>query len=243
MKNDEAVPAAETSSRARLWPKALIFFTVIATWYGLSRIFPLEAWLLSVLAWVERLGFWGPVIFVFLYVPTCVLMFPDFLPNAAAGAIWGVGVGTVAVLVGRGLGSAITFLLMRSIAGRWIERKMTAAPKFAAVSEAVGKEGFRIVVLLRLCPLFPVIMLNYGLGLTRVSLRAYVMGTLIGMIPRTLFVAYAGSGTRSLADLAAGRGMDASGHPALYWGGLILSLVVVLILANKARRLINEATR
>ena len=195
------------------------------------------------LAWLEGLGPWGPVVFVLLYLPACMFMFPDILPNAAAGAIWGVGVGTVVVSLGRLLGSTATFLLARGIAGRWVERKMAADPRFAAVAEAVGRKGFRIVVLLRLCPLFPVIMLNYALGLTRVSLPAYATGTLIGMIPRTLFVAYVGSGTRSLVDLACGDGMSVTGHPMLYWGGLVLSLAIVMILANKARRLINEATR
>jgi len=221
----------------------LIFLVVIAGWYGLSRVIPLERWLLSVLAWVEGLGFAGALIFMLLYVPSCVLMFPDVLPNAAAGAIWGVGVGTVAVSFGRVLGSAATFLLVRTIAGRWAEHKMAADPKFAAVAETVGREGFRIVVLLRLCPLFPVIMLNYALGLTRVSLAAYAGGTLLGMIPRTLFVAYVGSGARSLADLAGGNATHLAGDPLLFWVGLVMSLVIVVILAAKARRLINDATR
>ena len=243
MKNYDTKPAAQAVASPRLWPRAFIFPAIIATWYGLSRVLPLEAELLHVLAWIQGLGPWGPAIFLLLYLPSCLLMFPDFLPNAAAGALWGVGVGTVTVSLGRVLGSAATFLVVRIIANRWIGRRMAADPKFAAVAEAVGREGFRIVVLLRLCPLFPVVMLNYGLGLTRVSLPAYAAGTLIGMIPRTLFVAYVGSGTRSLSDLAAGDGMNATGHPVLYWGGLVLSLAIVIILANKARRLINEATR
>ena len=195
------------------------------------------------LAWVKGLGLWGPLIFAFLYIPSCVLMFPDILPNAAAGAIWGVGLGSVAVSFGRVLGSIATFLLTRGIADCWMERKTVEDPKFAALAKAVEREGFRIVLLLRLCPLFPVIMLNYSLGLTSVSLRAYAMGTLVGMIPRTLFVAYVGSGTRSLFDLAAGGGTAVSINPAVYWGGLVFSLLIVVILAYHARRLVNKATQ
>lgn len=223
--------------------KVLIYFSIIAAWYGLTYVLPIEAWLLHTLAWVKGLGPWGPVIFVFLYVPCCVLMLPDILPNAAAGAIWGVGVGAVAVSFGRVLGGVVTFLLTRGLAGDWVERKTAADPKFAAVAKAVEREGFRIVLLLRLCPLFPVIVLNYSLGLTPVSLKAYVMGTLIGMIPRTLFVAYVGSGTRSLFDLAAGNGANVAISPVFYWGGLVFSLLIVVVLAHQSRRLINEATR
>lgn len=243
MKDDGARPSGQGEANGRLWHKTFFFFTIIAAWYGLSRLVPLEAWLVSVLTWVEGMGFWGPVIFIFIYVPSCVLMFPDIFPNAAAGALWGVGVGAVAVSFGRMIGSAATFLLVRRIGGRWIERKMAADPKFAAVAEAVGREGFRIVALLRLCPLFPVIMLNYGLGLTRVTLPAYMAATLIGMIPRTVFVAYVGSGARSLADLAGGGETPLAGDAALFWTGLAISLVIVVILARKARKLINEATR
>lgn len=227
--------------RARLWPKLTIFLAIIATWYVLSLAFPVGQWLLTVLTWVEGLGIWGPMVFVLLYLPACILMFPDVLPNAAAGAIWGVGVGVLAVSFGRALGSMATFLLMRRLGRRCLEQRMAADPRFAAVSDAVGREGFRIVALLRLCPIFPAIMLNYGLGLTRVSLGAFVAGTFLGMIPRTLFIAYVGSGTRTVAGVVNG---DIGAGPAgtgYYLAGLLVSLVIVIVLARKAKRLIDEA--
>ena len=234
-------PVTARASRPRLWPKALIFLGIVAAWYTLSLILPLGDWLMAVLLWVEGLGFWGPVVFMVFYVPSCVLMFPDVLPNAAAGAIWGVWVGAVAVSFGRALGSMVTFLIMRRLGRARLEARMAADPRFNAVADAVGRQGFRFVVLLRLCPIFPAIMLNYGLGLTRVSLPAFVAGTLLGMIPRTLFVAYAGAGTRSVAALAEGDAA-APGQTAYFVVGLLVSLVVVVVLARKAKQLIDEAT-
>lgn len=225
----------------RGWRKFLLFFCVIATWYGLLQVLPLDQWLLKMLLWVEGCGYWGPAVFSLLYIPSCVLMFPDVLPNAAAGAIWGVGMGAVAVSFGRMFGSAMTFLLTRIIAGRWSERRIGADPRMAAVADAVQHQGFRIVLLLRLCPLFPAVMLNYTLGLTRISLPAYALATLIGMIPRTLLVAYIGSGTRSVVELADGAEANVIANPALYWGGLLLSLITVIIIAIKTRQILNEA--
>ncbi len=242
MKHSEIQPVIQNRPGGRFWLKVLVYVAVIAGWYALSRVFPLDAWLLSLLSWMEGLDAWGAFIFVILYVPSCVLMLPDVLPNAAAGAIWGIGAGTVAVSIGRVLGSAVTFLLARGIAGGLVERRMARDPKFAAVAEAVGRDGFRFVVLLRLCPLFPAFMLNYLLGLTRVRLGAYATGTLLGMLPRTVVVAYIGAGARSLADLSAGNTMNVAAHPVLFWGGLALSLVVAVILAIKARRLVKETT-
>ena len=232
----------EVSGAKRIWPKFLVFVVVIALWYLLLQISPLDKWLLVFLARLENSGFWGPLLFILLYIPACVLMFPDILPNAAAGAIWGISTGTVVVSVGRMLGSTATFLLARYITRRWQERRMATDPKFAAVARAVEREGFRFVLLLRLCPLFPVIMLNYGLGMTSVRLRSYMLGTLLGLIPRTMIVAYSGSGLRSVMDLASGQRLQAAGNPMFYWGGLALSLIVFVILAHKARQLIQEAT-
>lgn len=236
-------PMPDAGPAKGAWIKFVVVIIIIALWYGALRVLPLDTWLLGMLTWLQRLGILGAALFILLYIPSCVLMFPDVLPNAAAGAIWGIGTGTVIVLIGRVLGSAATFLLTRSLAGRWSERRAAADPRFAAVSNAVGREGFRIVVLLRLCPLFPVIMLNYTLGLTRVSLTAYAMGTLFGMIPRTIFIAYLGSGARSLSGLVRGEDIHVAAHPAVYWGGLVASFIIMIILAYKARQYISEATK
>lgn len=142
------------------WIKIFIFIGIVAAWYGLLRILPVDIWLFHILTWIKDSSFWGPIIFVLLYLPFCILMLPDFLPNAAAGAIWGVGVGSAVVSCGRVLGSAVTFLLARRVAKNWIERRMVNDDKFAAVSRAIEREGFRIVFLVRLCPLFPSIVLN-----------------------------------------------------------------------------------
>jgi uncharacterized membrane protein YdjX (TVP38/TMEM64 family) len=233
---------ATESRTKRLWPKLLVFVVVIAIWYVLLQVSPLDKWLLIFLARLENSGFWGPILFILLYIPACVLMFPDILPNAAAGAIWGIATGTAVVSIGRVLGSTATFLLARYFTRRWQERRMANDPKFAAVAKAVEREGFRFVLLLRLCPLFPVIMLNYGLGMTSIRLRSYMLGTLLGLMPRTMIVAYSGSGLRSVMDLASGQRLQASGNPMIYWGGLALSLIVFAILAHKARQLIQEAT-
>lgn len=232
----------EESRAKRIWPKFLFFVVVIALWYLLLQVSPLDKWLLVFLARLENSGAWGPLLFVLLYIPACVLMFPDILPNAAAGAIWGIVTATAVVSIGRVLGSTLTFLVARYFTRGWQERRMAKDPKFAAVARAVEREGFRFVLLLRLCPLFPVIMLNYGLGMTSVRLRSYMLGTLLGLIPRTIIVAYSGSGLRSVLDLTSGQHLQTTGNPVVYWGGLALSLIVFVILAHKARQLIQVAT-
>ncbi|MFB8788388.1 MAG: VTT domain-containing protein [Potamolinea sp.] len=70
--------------------------------------------------------------------------------------------------------------------------------KFKAVDEAVGKQGWKIVLLTRLSPLFPFNFLNYAFGVTQVSLKDYVLGS-FGIIPGTVLYVYIGSLAGDLA--------------------------------------------
>src|SRR5262249_56412791 len=85
-----------------------------------------------------------------------------------------------------------------------IAARVAGNPKFAAIDEAVGREGLKIVLLTRLSPAFPFNLLNYAYGLTRVSFRDYEIGSLIGMIPCTAMYVYPGSLITTLSQLAAG---------------------------------------
>ena len=85
---------------------------------------------------------------------------------------------------------AAAFLLGRTLARSWIEQRAARNAKFRALDEAIKQEGFKIVLLLRLSPLFPFNLLNYTLGLTNVSLRDYVLASWIGMLPGTVMYVY-----------------------------------------------------
>lgn len=116
-----------------------------------------------------------------------------------------------------------------------------ALGRFQAVDRAVGREGFKIVALLRLSPLFPFTIGNYALGLTRVRLRDYVLASWIGMLPGTVLYVYLGSLLTSATDLA--RGAPTQASPAtrlLYWGGLVATALVVWLITRTARRSLPE---
>ena len=127
--NEEPPPPPKENERSpRLWPRVLVFVGIVWLWMGLSHVLSLDVWLLQALRWIEGQGVWGMVVFVLLYVPVCIVLFPDILTNVAAGAIWGVVLGTVVCSIGRVVGSTVTFLLVRGLAGRWIERRLAKDP-------------------------------------------------------------------------------------------------------------------
>lgn len=104
-----------------------------------------------------------------------------------------------------GVMPALAFLLGRTVARAWVSSRVAANARVAAIDRAVGREGLKIVLLTRLSPVFPFNLLNYAFGLAQVSLRDYVLGSLVGMLPGTLMYVYLGSLITSLSELASGR--------------------------------------
>jgi uncharacterized membrane protein YdjX (TVP38/TMEM64 family) len=132
-----------------------------------------------------------------------VAFIPGSLLTLAAGAIFGLAKGTLYTFLGATLGATAAFLVARYLARGAIEKKIAGNPRFAAIDRAVGREGFKIVALLRLSPVFPFNLLNYSLGLTRVKLLHYATAS-IAMLPGTLLYVYYGKAAGSLAALAGG---------------------------------------
>jgi uncharacterized membrane protein YdjX (TVP38/TMEM64 family) len=123
-----------------------------------------------------------------------------------------------------------------------VERRLAGDPRFAAIDRAVGQKGRRIVLLLRLSPLFPFNLLNYALGLTRVRFADFVAAS-IGMLPGTLLYVYYGKVVGDVARLAGGAGVPRSpGYYAVLATGLVATVAVATVVARTARRALEEAT-
>ncbi len=191
-------------------------------------------------AWVDGLGVWGPVVFVLGYAVATVSFIPGSLLTLAGGAIFGLGEGTALVFVGASLGATGAFLASRYLVRGAIERRVAAEPRFAAIDRAVGREGFKIVVLLRLTPVVPFVLLNYALGLTRVKLSHYV-SAFVGMLPATLLYVYYGKVLGDVAEVAAGVEVEQGWGTYLGTGiGLVATIAVIVVVTRIARRALRE---
>ena len=190
--------------------------------------------------WVDGLGVWGPIVFALGYAVATVAFIPGSLLTLAAGAIFGLGKGTVTVFFGATLGSALAFLVARYLARAAVERKIAGNPRFAAIDRAVAREGLKIVTLLRLAPVFPFNLMNYALGLTNVSFRDYVLAS-IGMLPGTFLYVYYGKALGSLAAVAGGAEIERGVGGWITFGvGLVAALAVALYVARIARRALAQ---
>jgi uncharacterized membrane protein YdjX (TVP38/TMEM64 family) len=213
-----------------LYPAAAIILFVIA------KELHLQDRLKQGLDWVGQLGRWGPAIFIGLYIVATVLFIPGSALTLGAGAIFGVAWGSVYVSVGSTLGATAAFLVGRYLARNAIARKIEGNERFAAIDKAVANEGWKIVGLTRLSPVFPFTLLNYSFGLTRVKLSHYVLASWIGMMPGTVMYVYLGS----LAKAATGEHTRTTAEWVLYGVGLLATLVVTIFVTRIAKQVLAK---
>jgi uncharacterized membrane protein YdjX (TVP38/TMEM64 family) len=182
---------------------------------------------------LNGLGIWAPAGFIAVYAVGTVLFFSGALLSLAGGALFGPVWGTLWNLLGALLGATLAFLIARILGANWISQRLGGRLK--RVIDGVEAEGWRFVALTRLVPLVPFNLLNYALGLTRISLPAYVLASAICMLPGAVAYTWLGYAGRSVAT------GDTS---ALRYGLLGLgALAIIAFLPRLFRRLRADKRR
>ena len=202
----------------------------------------LKTLLVQCLEYIEGLDpAFAAITFVGLYIAATILFVPGLLITMAAGILFGPIKGTALVSLASVTGAALAFLIGRYFARNWISRRTEKSPRFRAIDEAIGKEGPKIVFLLRLSPIFPYNLLNYALGLTRVKFGSYVLASWIGMLPGTLMYVYLGSLAGSIATLATGGGHAKTNSQWILFGvGLLATILVTVYVTKIAKRALHD---
>lgn len=233
-------PQAEgRSSRLGLVVGALLLLALPA----LALVPQARSGLQAAIEWTRSAGSLGPIYLALIYCVACVLFLPGSILTLGAGFAFGLVQGTVAAVLGSLLGVTASFFLGRTVARKQIERLTASRPTFRAIDEAVGREGFKIVLLTRLSPVFPFNLLNYGFGVTRVGFRDYFLGSWIGMFPGTVLYVYLGTAAKGVADLAAGGKEGGGARTALLAVGLVATLAVTILITRIARRALADAIK
>ena len=231
---------AEMRNKGGTWSRLSLAVAAAVALMIASRYVHVQEVLKNSLDWVAGLGPFGPVIFIGIYIVACVLLIPGSILTLGAGFVFGVVKGTVIVSVAATLGATCAFLVGRYIARDWVSGKIDANPRFKAIDEAVAREGWKIVGLVRLSPLFPFNLLNYMFGLTKVSLRHYFFASWIGMLPGGVMYVYIGSLAGDLAALGAGNRVRSPAEWALYVIGLAATIAVTIYVTRLARHALER---
>jgi uncharacterized membrane protein YdjX (TVP38/TMEM64 family) len=190
------------------------------------------------LEWVPTLGVWAPLIFILMYVLAATFFIPASALTLGAGAIFGVIQGSILVSIASTGAAVLSFLIGRYAARSWISKKVERNQKFKAIDEAVAAEGWKIVGLTRLSPIFPFALLNYGYGITKVSLRDYALASWIGMMPGTVMYVYLGAVAGTL--VSSSERTKSLGEWALLVVGLVATIGVTIYITKIAKKAISK---
>src|SRR5262245_37540026 len=131
---------------------------------------------------LARAGVPGALAFIAAFVVASLLFLPAALLGIAAGAAYGVWLGSALSLVGGTLGAMASFLVARRWARRPLEAWAARSARMRALDAAFRTDGLRTAFLLRLSPLIPFNLLNYALGATALRARDATIACL-AMIP------------------------------------------------------------
>lgn len=140
----------------------------------------------------------APLLFLLFHIVASLLFLPRSAMAMVAGLIFGVWWGGMLAAAGSVLGAVTGFLIARYINNGLLSPGEMA--RFGRLVRRIEQGGWRAVATLRLVPVLPHTAVNYALGLTRVRLAPYAVGSLIGQLPMTVAFVQFGAASDHLMD-------------------------------------------
>jgi uncharacterized membrane protein YdjX (TVP38/TMEM64 family) len=183
---------------------------------------------------VEGMGSMGPVYFAMAYTMAEIFAIPAMPLTASAGYLFGPVLGTGVVLLSASVAAAVSFGIGRTFLRTYVEGVLVDYPDFKKMDRAIGKEGFKLMLLLRLSPIFPFALSNYLYGATSIDFASFFWATLLGFAPGTFAFVYTGYAGKALTD-------GSGAYPwFVYAGGLAVFAGLMKLLADTATRMVAE---
>jgi uncharacterized membrane protein YdjX (TVP38/TMEM64 family) len=181
----------ETLRSTATWKWVLLVLVLIAMVVA-ARVFPLAAWVKAFAQWAEHFGLAGALLYGVVFGVVSLLMLPSIPFTVVAGLAFGLWQGVASIMFGITIGATLGFLFSRYAARGVVAQKIAANRRFGAIDRAIAKDGWKIVGLLRMCPL-PFGIANYLYGLTAIDFWRYMGATLVGMLPGCVTFVYLGA--------------------------------------------------
>ena len=152
---------------------------------------------------ILKYGIWAPIVFIVIYaLRGAIVVIPVGVMSLAGGLAFGKWMGTVYILIGATLGSCLSFLIARYLGRSFIEGLgILKKSRLKSFDDGTEKHGLRLILFVRLIPLFQYDAVNFGAGLSKMKLRDYALGSFIGMIPGGFINAMLGSSLENIVSV------------------------------------------
>jgi uncharacterized membrane protein YdjX (TVP38/TMEM64 family) len=232
------LPLSDDESRGELkrWgPRVglgLILLALCLAWF----LLPLREWMDVLQAWFKGRGLWGVAIFALIIFVATFLPMPDWPLPIVAGYVYSIWAFPL-VYVGVAVPSIVAFFAARHLARDRIRAFLAKRPKYRSIDKAVGAGGWQVVALLRLSPMVPFNLQNYALGVTAISFRQYLIGTLSGITPGVAIYVYFG---------IFGYGLH-KGPGVLDWvllgAGVLATIALGIVVTRKTKQVFEASPR
>ena len=189
---------------------------------------------------VGQMKWWSAVLYPILLAGCNILLLPGGVLAVGSGLFFGLWWGFFLILLGNVGGAAVAFWISRKLGREWVSQRIFRHRKWMALDEAISREGWKIIFLSQVHPLFPTSFINYLYGITKIRFSTCMLWIAIGQTPGLFLYGYLGT----LAQLGIKLlHRDTPPHPieyVIWFGGLILTLAVTTALGRIALRLLRE---
>lgn len=200
-----------------------------------TLIAPILEWISSSQQFFQEWSLLGILMYAGLILVVQLFLAPLAPFAIASGLIFGWGRGVVAVVIGTAAGAAVNFLLARHIAREPLLKRLAKSEKFRLIDAAIGREGWKIVMLLRFCPI-PYGLANYCYGLTAVRFWPYLLATVIAILPANCFFAYLGATAQEGLAAVTGAGRERHWFEYVLMGASVVAAFVALTFVARIAR-------
>ena len=217
----------------------VVLIVILAALILAMKFLPVQSWTKNFNDWVGQMGVAGIFIFIGFYAAATVVLAPGSILTVGAGLAFGLWKGFLAVTAGSTLGAALAFLVARFVAREKIEAIARRNVKFRRIDAAIGKEGAKLIFLLRLSPIVPFNVSNYFYGLTAVKFWPYVLASWIGMMPGAFLYVYIGATGK--AAVSAATSSETAQHGWQYWTFMSVGLAATIIVTIWVTRIARDA--
>ena len=189
---------------------------------------------------LQQLGWLGVLGFAVGLILLQMALIPLSVFGIAAGAIFGFWEGVFAITLGTNAGAVVNFVISRYLARAAVNRYLAHHEKFRLIDAAIGREGGKIVALLRLCPM-PFGLANYCYGLTAIPFWTYFVATFLAIIPANCFFVWVGaSAHQGLADFSGPGRPHQPGEYVLLGVGLVAAYCALAYITRIAKAAISR---
>ena len=219
----------------------LVLAAVVGAW--IWRHYPVVQYVIALQQKIGAMEFWGAVLYPLLYAACNVLLLPGGVLAIGSGLFFGLWWGFLLNVLGNVGGAAVSFLLSRKLGRGWVTKRFLRQRKWAALDEAIAQDGWKIIFLSQVHPLFPSSLLNYLYGVTSIRFRTCMLWIALGQTPGLFLYAYLGTLAQHGLRIWQGKSHPQTWEYFTWLGGLLLTIAVTAALGRLALRLLAEAER